>query len=406
MEDYLDILKGWERRVADPFIYEHLDVLLPQWAFRRLQPGTPRDRWASGLKMDLTEPKVRHPEKTVVGVRDLRMREQGDWSNSVGVTDVLMRDHGFENVFQLYSWLSERYGLGMPMPDSKEVKAAAARRERREELLKALSEYFAWCLGNAKTEKAARTRAYLRNVRGFTDEQIRELGFGFVPLWSSVVNYMTVKRKFRPSDLEAACGVCNDEGKTAVGKTHTLAIPYVCSGELKGFIFRRTDGGDPPKYIANSGLDRKSEFFNYPADGSAVIAVVEGEMDALTATAAGIPGVVAIGGADISGDRKQQVIRALSRGTRKIILCPDLDRRKGADGAPGEPDREKRLKAVMRSVHTIKEVDFDFDGIYVASFPEPSDPDEYIRRYGKEAFLQLLRESRPWWRYIADEKER
>lgn len=60
----------------------------------------------------------------------------------------------------------------------------------------------------------------------------------------------------------------------------------------------------------------------------------------------------------------------------------------------------------MRSVHTIKEVDFDFDGIYVASFPEPSDPDEYIRRYGKEAFLQLLRESRPWWRYIADEKER
>lgn len=42
----------------------------------------------------------------------------------------------------------------------------------------------------------------------------------------------------------------------------------------------------------------------------------------------------------------------------------------GADRAPGEPDREKRLKAVMRSVHTIKEVDFDFDRIYVASFPE------------------------------------
>lgn len=405
MNDYLDILRSWERRVANPFIYEHLDQLLPRYAFRRMQQGTARDRWVSPLKMDLSEPKVKHPEKTVVGVRDLRMREQGDWSNSVGVTDILMREKGFENVYQLYSWLSERYSLGMPMPDSKEVKSAAARRERREGVLQALAEYFVWCLENAKTEKAARTRAYLKNGRGFTDGQIKDLGFGFVPLWSSVVTYMTVKRKFRKDDLDAVCQVCGDDGRTAVGKTHTLAIPYVCSGVLKGFIFRRVDGGDPPKYLANAGLDRRSEFFNYPVEGSGVIAVVEGEMDALTATAAGIPGVVAIGGSDISGDRKMQVVSAFSRGTKKIILCPDLDIVKTGKGSEVKPNYEKRLKAVMRSVHTVKDVDFDFDEIYVALFPEPSDPDEFIRKYGRDAFLGLLREAKPWWRYLADEKE-
>lgn len=401
MDEYIEILRSWERRVANPFIYDNIDAFFPAWSFRRVGQGTSRDRWVSPLKMNLAQPKVRHPEKTVVMISDMKMREQGEWDNAVSVIDMLMQDKGFENVYQLYSWLSDKYALDMPMPDSAAVKIAARKNERRRSLLETLRDYFVWNLRNSKTEKAGKTRNYLRNTRGFSQEAIDRIGFGFVPIWSSVVNYITVKKGFTKDELDQACQVCNDEGYTMVGKTHVLAIPYVCSGVLKGFIFRRVEGNDAPKYFANVGLDRRSEFFNYPEGGSEVIAVVEGEMDALTATAAGIPGVVAIGGSDVSGERRRQLDRAFSAGMKKIILCLDLDTTTDADGKT-VPNHQKRYMSVLKTIHTIKDINISFDGIYVAEFPEPSDPDEYIRTYGKEAFLDLLRKARPWWRYISE----
>ena len=122
-------------------------------------------------------------------------------------------------------------------------------------------------------------------------------------------------------------------------------------------------------------------------------------MDALTATAAGIPGVVSMGGSEIAGERKRQVERAFAFGTRSIILCPDLDTSKEEDGTV-VPDHAKRLKAVLHSVHTIKDIDIEFDNIYVTVFDEPTDPDEFIRKRGGVAFITLLREALPWWEYV------
>ena len=159
-----------------------------------------------------------------------------------------------------------------------------------------------------------------------------------------------------------------------------LAIPYRCGGELKGFLFRAVESGITPKYKANSGLERKSTFFNIqdnrdPKD----LIVVEGEMDALTATAAGIPNVVAIGGFDISGERRSQVFDAIGRKAKRITLCLDLDADKD-----GSPNFYKRFKAVRRSLYTIFDVSPDFNDVYVARFPYPSDPDEFIRQNGAE----------------------
>lgn len=399
MDAYLDILKTWERHVAGPFIYENLCLLLPEWGFRRVNPSTQRDRWVSPLKMDLSTPRNPNPSKTVVSMMDMKMREQGDWDNAVGVTDVLMKKHGFENVYQLYCWLSERYGLDMPLPDSPRVKVAERRSARRSALLDDLEEYFCYCLSKGTTQKAGIVRAYLKNNRAFSDEQVRKLRFGFVPSWSSVVSYMTVKKGYSKDELDEVCGVCGENGKTAVGATHILSIPYRCGGVLKGFLFRRVDGDVKPKYIACQGLDRKSVFFNYPVGGSKVVAVVEGEMDALSASAAGIPGVVAIGGAEIAGERRRQVENAIAGGTRTFILCPDLDALHLEDGTC-VPDYRKRVKSVLRSVHTIKDVDIDFESIYVTVFREPTDPDEFIRKNGRDAFVDLLRSALPWWKYV------
>ena len=81
-EEYKGILKQWEDRVADPVIFEHIDELFPSYAFRRVGRGGPRDHWASRYKMDLTLPRTRNAEKTVI-YPELRFREQGDFENGV-----------------------------------------------------------------------------------------------------------------------------------------------------------------------------------------------------------------------------------------------------------------------------------------------------------------------------------
>ena len=401
MDNYLEIVNRWERQTADPFIYEHLDTLLGRYQFKRMNPGGPKDHWASPFKIDGSAPRVKQLEKTVVYPGDMRLREQGDWDNPVGVVDLMRRDLGLESIFKVYEYLSERYCLDMPRLNSNEVKVAVDRKSRVEDALKTLQDYFVWNLQNNDTDKASKVRGYLKNKRGFTKEQIEAIGFGFVPAWPTVVSYMTLKKGFSKEELDAACTVTNDEGRTSVGKIHTLAIPYVCGGELKGFQFRRVDSDEAPKYIVNSGLDRKSVFFNMPAGQVDAIVVVEGEMDALCACANGLKNITAIGGSEISGDRRRQVEQALSAGVSKIYLCPDLDLMTDEEGNQ-KPNSAKRYRCVLKSIHTILDIALDFDGIYVVEFPEAADPDEYIRKHGADAFRTLLRNAKHWSKYLSD----
>ena len=401
MDNYLDILNQWERQTADPFIYDNLDTLLPSFQFRRVNAGGSKDHWASRVKIDGSEPKTRHPEKTVVYPGDMKLREQGDWDNPVGIIDYLANTFGLDSRYKLYEYLSDRFSLGMPKRENLKGISASNKKEKVGEALAALQQYFVWNLKNNKSDKASRVRGYLKNRRGFTSEDIDSLGFGFVPAWSSVIEYMTLKKGFSKEDLDAACTVTNEEGKTSVGKYHTLSIPYICAGELKGFQFRRVDSDEAPKYLVNSGLDRKSDFFNMPYGQVDAIVVVEGEMDALCAAAHGLKNITAIGGAELSGDRRRQVEHAIGAGVKRIYLCPDLDSVTDESGN-AVPNRSKRYRCVLRSIHTIQDVAIDFDGIYVVEFPEVTDPDEYIRKYGADAFRSLLRNAKHWSKYLSD----
>lgn len=402
MDDYFYILQEWENNVAKPYAFEHVGELFPSYQFRRVNPGSPlKDHWASRYKLDLTIPRIKNAEKTVIYRGDLRFREQGDWDNPIGLMDLYMKEYGLSDIFRAYRHLSDRFGLRMPESNSPEVKKAVSARRTRESIMDELVSYFCWNLENNKTDKAARVRAYLSRERGFTPKQIRELNLGFVPDWNSVIRRMTINKGFSLEDLDAFCGVRNSDGKTSVGKSHTLAIPYECAGMVKGFIFRRIGDGDGPKYIATQELDRKSAFFNITADPDPKdIVIVEGEFDALKASAEGMENVVAIGGSEIAGERRSQVEDALQRrGVRRITFCLDLDAEKSD---PSKAKWGEQYRHFMRSIHTIKDVNMDFDDIFIALFPEPSDPDEYIRKNGIEAFKRLIDSAVPYWKYIAD----
>lgn len=396
MADYMDILKDWERSTANPVIYENIDLLFPSFCFQRLQAGSDKDRWASSMKMDLTSPKTPNREKTVVRLSDFKFREQGEWDNSISVIDKLMEDYSFSSVYDVYRYIAGRFNLEMPTTYGSGVSDKSAV-SRRESLLQGLADYFSWNLMNNSSARSRATWDYLLG-RGFTADSIKELGFGFVPSWEKVESFITSPRmRFTKEELDSYCRVRSDEdGYTSVGIKHVLAIPYRCAGELKGFLFRTIDGDAQPKYKANTGLERKVSFFNMASDRSPKeIIVVEGEIDALTARAAGIQNVVAIGGSDISGDRRLQVFDALCRNTTKITLCLDLD-----EDSEGKVNGMKRFQANKRSIHTILDVSPDFNEIYVASFPKATDPDRYIRENGAQAFCSIIGKAVPWWEYL------
>lgn len=399
--DYIQILREWQDTIGRPAIYENLDRIFPKYAFRRLQPNTPKDHWASRYKLDLSLPKKRNAEKTVVYRSDMTFREQGKWSDGISAVDKIMEDHGLSTVYEAFSLVDLMFSLDMPRPNSKKVAEIKARSDARRNLLSSMRDYFKAALQDSANRKAGTVRSYLRS-RGFTSKQIRELDFGFVPSWNEVIHHFTLKEKYTLEDFEEACGVRNSDGQTAIGSIFTLAIPYVCGGDIRGFLFRRTGEWDGPKYLANRGLDRKSVFFNIKADNDIEeIIVVEGEMDTLKATAEGLNNVVAIGGSEIAGERRQQIEDAFKRGVKKITLCLDLDPVKDSEKA----NYEARHSHIMKSIHTIKDVEPAFDEIYIACFNVPSDPDEFIRNKGAEAFKQLLADALPYWTYLYKFKE-
>lgn len=402
-DQYYQQFSQWVENTGFQAVYDRLDVLFPAYEFRRKNPGSAdRDHWASRKKMDLTLPKRRNAEKTVVYRFDMNFREQGEWDTiNKTVFEMLEKELGVSGLFPIFDELDRRYSLGMPREDSAAFKARKSASQRRQELLSELRKYFVWNLMNNTSAKAEAVRRYLRKEREFTLRQAESLGLGFVPDWSKVVANITLKCGYSYEELEDACNVMGESGKTTVGKSHTLAIPYECAGELKGFLFRAIGDDFVPKYRANTGLDRKGAFFNIPADRNPKdIVVVEGEFDALKATSIGVEGVVAIGGSELAGDRIAQVEDALSRrGVRGIILCLDLD-----TDRDGNPNSEGRFNHVMASVHTIKDVDDRFDDIRVVRFPYPTDPDEYIRKEGADAFRQLLDEAVPYWQYLYEYK--
>ena len=404
MDEYLNILREWQENTAKPFLYEHIAEVFPAYQFRRVSPGVPsKDHWASRYKLDLSIPKIKHAEKTVIYRSDMRFREQGKWNEPVGIMDLYMKVTGECEIYRAYQKLSADFMLGMPEKNSPEVVERAARRMRRASVLDDLVSYFAWNLENNRSSKAAEVRRYLLHRRGFTKEQISRLNLGFVPEWGTVMRYIVSQKGHKLEDLTAVCEVRNADGKTSVGRVYTLAIPYECGGVLKGFLFRRVGEGSGPKYMASQDLDRKSVFFNITADSdSKEIIVVEGEFDALKASAEGVENVVAIGGSELAGERRRQIEDAiLRRGVRKITLCLDLD---AESDDPSRAKTGERFEHVMRSVHTIRDVDMSFEDIYVATFPSPSDPDEFIRNNGVEAFLELIDKAKPYWRYLFDYK--
>jgi len=108
-------------------------------------------------------------------------------------------------------------------------------------------------------------------------------------------------------------------------------------------------------------------------EGSAVL--VEGNMDALSLSINGVENVVAPMGTGITENQ----IRELWRATDNIFVCLDGDN-------AGHKASERLSRLVLPIILTGKNIKFAF-------LPKDIDPDDFIRKYGKSEFNNLLKDS-------------
>ena len=104
----------------------------------------------------------------------------------------------------------------------------------------------------------------------------------------------------------------------------------------------------------------------------------EGYMDVIALHSAGFENAVATLGTAITSEQA----RIMSRYTKKVIICYDSD--------------EAGQKAAMRAVKLLSEVGLD---VTILKVNGAKDPDEYIKKYGREKFQKLLSESKSKFDY-------
>lgn len=228
-----------------------------------------------------------------------------------------------------------------------------------------------------KPEGAA-TLDYLKG-RGYSEGEIKAAGFGHYPPIENLKRHLGTD--LAPADNKDFSIFKPQRDGVGLGTTHTLVIPYRNEWErVEGFIVRSLLNDEElkphkiQKYVLNRGLKRGGQLFNFKALGKTRrLIIVEGYIDALIATAKGIDGVVATGGAKIP---KEQIDHALKRGISQFMLVLDTDKA-GTEGT----------EAAIKAINERK------GKAYVVTLPEGyKDPDELIRlgEEGVKAFMEAV----------------
>jgi len=220
------------------------------------------------------------------------------------------------------------------------------------------------------------TRNYIKQ-RGLTKETALKFELGFAPNEFSFLLHAAQANHYTPQQLKDA-GLCVFSSRGPCDSfRNRLLFPIINQrGETVGFGGRILGEGEP-KYlnspetaVFNKSYTLYGLNFAGPAIRKANRAVLlEGYMDVIACHQAGFDYTVAPLGTSLTAEHA----RLLKRYTDNVIILFDPD-------AAG-------IKAALRGALILIE-----QGLFVkvASLSDGLDPDEYIAKYGKEAFEQVL----------------
>ena len=280
--------------------------------------------------------------------------------------------------------------VGLPIPEQVGGRDSHADAVEREALLKVherAAEYFKAQLASPAGRKAQKM---LRD-RGITADTIQKLGLGYAPpSYEGLSTALSNEGFGLPLLARSGLAIERENGQTIDRFRNRLMIPIARdAGSVIAFGGRSMDAEQQPKYLNSPetaiytkgrtlyGLNVTKK--DISRLGYAVM--VEGYFDFAQLVQAGIAPVVASSGTALTAAQAQ----LLRRFTSKVILSFDPD-------AAGQG-------AAARSCELLVQEGFE---VNVAVLPAGADPDTFVQKQGRDAYIELLKTSRPYLEYLLD----
>lgn len=339
-----------------PSLYHRIDIAFPEMKFKQYGDG-----WKSPCYLDGNK-HAHRKDKTIISRKyPNRILEQG--GESLSLIDFEMSRTG-KPLIEAVRSLCDVVGLSLPECDTEEYRAYKERQEAIEkaaiDMQKAL---FA--------PDGAEVLRYLREVRGYSDELIKDMGLGYIS--EDVARDLNQKKILALS--------------YGIGSDFPLAIPYVSEAVTRGFKFRSIDSRKD-KYRNTYGLEKKTALFGLTglkltgdSEKDRDLTIVEGELDALHAQAIGVENVVAAAGGTLSPEALQ---RAKLKGVKRVTILFDTE-----DSEQGQRNTDKKKRDAIAMINTAGLTPFVAE---LPSAPDGSkvDVDSYLRDHRKEDLTSLI----------------
>lgn len=280
--------------------------------------------------------------------------------------------------------------VGMEVPEEEkknrtaEEREAAARYAKAKDALEKAKRIF-----SAKLLDSQEAMEYLMLERGLTQETIARFQLGLAPdAWDT----LTSNKDFDPVALEdAGLSIKPETGKRYDRFRDRIMIPILSRKGVIGFGARALHGQEP-KYLNSpeTVVFRKGHTlfgFNEAIDHikkAGRVFVFEGYFDAISLSQRGVPNVVATLGTAVTNDQFSKLFKLCEH----ITFCMDGDN-------AGRNAAWKIASNILPLMDSQHRVDFMF-------LPDGMDPDDFIRKEGKKAFLDGSQHARTLTEYIQD----
>lgn len=275
---------------------------------------------------------------------------------------------------------------GVPLPSAKKSREEIESDREKKILFKindAAKNFYHDCLTKSNLGEVG--RKYLHS-RGITDSTIEKFHLGFAPdSWDSLSKNLSDSGFSEEKIIAAGLAAKRKSGSGIYDRFRARIIIPVTDifGHVVAFggrILKEDAENKSPKYLNTPetlifnkrkilfGLD--GAHGKISSTGFAII--VEGYMDAIALTAAGVENVAATLGTAFTAEHA----KLLTRYARRIIFCYDSD--------------EAGQRATVRALPIVTNEGAE---VSIIKVPDGKDPDEFIRKHGKEEFDKLIKNS-------------
>jgi DNA primase len=293
-----------------------------------------------------------------------------------------------ENVSYFEAIKLQAEKLNISLPQSEKTGQELVREQKMMDLYKVhdmARDFFYNCL--MKTKYGVPARDYF-SQRGIKDEVIEEFHLGFAPPAWDKLSVAFQKRGIQASLLlESGLVAERQKAEGVYDRFRNRVIIPICDerGRVVGFGGRVLDDSQP-KYLNSPetilfnkrrllfGLDRSCRAIKK----AGYVIIVEGYMDAMAVYSSGIKNVVASLGTAFTQEQCKKLLHYVS----DLYFAYDSD-------SAGQ-------NATLRAMSIIKGTGAN---IKVIMIPDGKDPDEFIRKHGKDAFQKLIDDALPLVEY-------